>query len=602
MKSGALPTYPSTERNGNAGLGLGVGVQSKARANRPKSLVSDSGSNARVQSPLVRSPGFFDLSQPSADEGIDSRFFHASDAPRQEPAPKKLEPKRGPAFFYADGQQEERTNVVSSKPASPVLSAVSEQRSSGPWIRSEAMPLPSRSPPMLSPALSSLSGTSPFFVSGAAHTARQRSPSPSKENIHLSYRKGASQIFGTRPNATPRSTASSIDGNTAIGGQDRRGSVEPKTAPVTVHRKSPSLSSIDSGNSHQSRRRSATTAEITTNSSPLAHEVKAATIPRVSKPPNELRTIDTSLESPSGIRSPPESALSPTKSGSELAAEARRERKVLDLEISNSSLLAINSSLEREVKRQKAELKRFRRLSRAGRFSIAPGERSARFSEGLSAVGEENEEENDDMFGPPSGLSELYDDMSDDDDEESLCNSAEAVSPSAQSRRESDRLAKDEKRLRVDLEKHKELLVHSQMMNQSIKRCMYATEDMIREGKKALDYHVRVSDVKLGGRVLSSHEDNEEAEIEVDDQFATQGNGMEQQAKGFLDVWSSIGRPSFESSEGGDRDSGIEVDRPPNAHASLPMAYLSGSVSDSGRPPGGSGLLSFERSGLGFSS
>jgi len=42
---------------------------------------------------------------------------------------------------------------------------------------------------------------------------------------------------------------------------------------------------------------------------------------------------------------------------------------VLDLEISNSSLLAINRSLEKEIRKQKAELRRFRRMSRAGVFS-----------------------------------------------------------------------------------------------------------------------------------------------------------------------------------------------------------------------------------------
>jgi hypothetical protein len=300
----------------------------------------------------------------------------------------------------------------------------------------------------------------------------------------------------------------------------------------------------------------------------------------MAKPQAEISSIHTSLELTS-VRSPPDGALSPTKAVSDFAIEARRERKVLDLEISNSSLLAINTSLEREVRRQKAELKRFRRLSRAGRFSFPPGERSiGRVSDGLSVVGEEDED--GDMFGPPSGLSELYDDMSDDDDE-SLASSGEPMSPSSQSHRERDRLAKDEKRLQVDLEKHKELLVQSQAMNQSIKRCMYATEDMIREGKKALDYHVRVSDVKLGGRVLSSHGDDDEfnQEIEVEDDLHDDGVDH---AKGFLEVWGGVGRPSFESSEGGDRDSGIEVDRPPQ-HGSLPMGYKI-AVADSGRPPG----------------
>ena len=116
---------------------------------------------------------------------------------------------------------------------------------------------------------------------------------------------------------------------------------------------------------------------------------------------------------------------------------------------------------------------------------------------------------------------------------------------------------------------------------QSLKRCMYATEEMIREGKKALDYHVRVSDVKLGGRVLSSHEDDDKTgrEIEVDDELSA-----EDPAKGFLDVWSNVGRPSFEGSEGGDRDSGIEVDRP--SIASLSFGHKSSSALDSGRPPG----------------
>ena len=564
-------------RSGNGGgLGITVGEQGKMRESRPKSIVSENGAAARTLSPLVRSPGLMNQAQaqhsPMSD--VDSRFFHASDAPKQqEPAAKKPEPKKAAAFFYADGQQEAQNIQL---PGSPVLSAVSEQRSARPRLRPDSMP---KSPPILSPGLSALSSTSPFFAPAAAPSSNQRSPSPSKENIHLSYRKGASQIFGTRP--TPRSTASSTDIPTTAAAAERKGSTDPSISNLSRHHKSPSLSSIDSVNSLQSRRRSATTLDVEPSPSPLAHEVKAATIPRIAKPPNDLPTIDTSLESP-GFFSRTESALSPTKGVSELAAEARRQRKVLDLEISNSSLLAINSSLEREVRRQKAELKRFRRLSRAGRFSFAPGDWPSRPSDGLSAVGEEDEDEDgDNMFGPPSGLSELYDDMS--DDEESLGSSAEPLSPAAESRRENDRLAKDEKRLQVDLQKHKELLVQSQAMNQSIKRCMYATEEMIREGKKALDYHVRVSDVKLGGRVLSSHEDDEDAsqEIEVEDDH---NYDPADPAKGFLDVWTGVGRPSFEGSEGGDRDSGIEVDRP--SHASLPFGYKSNTGLDSGRPPG----------------
>jgi hypothetical protein len=43
-------------------------------------------------------------------------------------------------------------------------------------------------------------------------------------------------------------------------------------------------------------------------------------------------------------------------------------------------------------------------------------------------------------------------------------------------------------------------------MNQSLKRCLGWTEELINEGKKALAYHVRVSDIELGGRVLAPDE------------------------------------------------------------------------------------------------
>jgi hypothetical protein len=43
-------------------------------------------------------------------------------------------------------------------------------------------------------------------------------------------------------------------------------------------------------------------------------------------------------------------------------------------------------------------------------------------------------------------------------------------------------------------------------MNQSIKRCLGWTENLIQEAKRALDYHVRVSEIEIGGRVLTPDE------------------------------------------------------------------------------------------------
>ncbi|KAI6897756.1 hypothetical protein KC318_g10620 [Hortaea werneckii] len=341
-------------------------------------------------------------------------------------------------------------------------------------------------------------------------------------------------------------------------------------------------------------------------------------IPRVNKQPQQI--TDTSLQE---MRSPPpaaDSTFSPTanKSAAELAADARRERKVLDLEISNSSLLAINASLEREVRRQKSELKRFRRLSRAGRLSTNPLDRSARFSsEGmLSTLGEEEEEDEEgedeeSAFGLPPGFSDDVDDFSEDtEDEDEDDGRDEPSSPSsAQTRRDSARLAKDEKRLQRDLEKHKELLVQSQRMNQSLKRCMYATEEMMRDGRKALEFSVKVEDVRLGGRILTGHEEDEEglddgvadeedegdggdgAEVEVGDE-SLQSEDNDRAAEDFLKVWQGLGDGrgnagigggahslSAGRSEAGDHDSGIEADRSGGGLSGQ------GGMSDSGRPP-----------------
>lgn len=546
---------------GSGGTGLGVSLgygQNKAQAR-----LSSSKSSVGVSSspPLVRSPGYADLS--SQQDSIESRFFHASDAHRQEPVVKRPEPKRTPAFFYADGKED--TSRLPPKSLSPVMSAMSEK---GSWQRPEQQMNSMRSTPMLSPALSAAgSSVSSFFPATTSQSQPMRAPSPSKENIHLSYRKGASQIFGTRP--TPRQTPRPAD--LTLVEESRRPSLGGPQ-----HHKSPSLSSIDSGNSHASRRRSSTAVDVQSPGSPLTNApMIASPLPRIGSPPHSQPTIDTSLASSLAplLENGP---LSPTKKVSELAADARRERKVLDLEISNSSLLAINASLEREVRRQKMELKRFRRLSRAGRFSMAASELSNGRSSGgsLGVLGEEDDED-DDPFAAAmlSGLVDLDDDISDSEEDDSLMSSNSALSPNARQ----DRLAKDEKRLRVDLDKHKELLVVSQNINQSLRRCMYATEAMIGEGRKALQYHVRVSDVKMGGRILSGLDDDEEIEVEDEHDLVTGDEGSAEGMKSLLDVWAGVGRPQLDGSEGsGDRDSGIELEkhlysgRPPETSTSTP--------------------------------
>jgi hypothetical protein len=273
---------------------------------------------------------------------------------------------------------------------------------------------------------------------------------------------------------------------------------------------------------------------------------------QVAKPLQPLmRSRQGSISTPTfSVPQSPTKPTWPPQNIPESVMNARVERKIQDLEISNSSLMAINRSLEKEVRRQKKELRHFRRLSRAGRLSgISVG----------TDLTEDYDEDADPGTLPLPALSE--------EDEEELSSEDDAddddVSTDSSSGAESDskKLAKDSKRLQIDLSKHRDLLIDSQKMNQSLKRCMAWTEDLIREGKRALEYKVNVSDVKLGGRVLDpihpEEEDDEEEHYEADHSLlstwsATPTSILETQP-GIRD----IGRKSWQSEEA---DSGIELD------------------------------------------
>lgn len=211
----------------------------------------------------------------------------------------------------------------------------------------------------------------------------------------------------------------------------------------------------------------------------------------------------------SGLRSPVKAGGS-LEQLNELAANARRERKVLDLEITNSSLAAINRTLEREMRKQSAELRRYRRLSRSGRLSIATAVSRPSIGSHLS-LGGISEDPHSDLSG------EEYDNEDEDEDDASELDSVDdgTLSPTALAESDARHRKRDEERLQLDLAKHQQLLVDSQKMNQSIKRCLGWTEELILEGNKALAYKVHVSDVELGGRVLIADDHDDDTETIV---------------------------------------------------------------------------------------
>lgn len=217
-----------------------------------------------------------------------------------------------------------------------------------------------------------------------------------------------------------------------------------------------------------------------------------------------------SPESISTSPSKPAPAQSKLDHLNELAANARRERKVLDLEISNSSLLAINRTLEAEMRKQKGELRHLRRLRSSGRFPSSTRSASSRFSmpsagDDLSPTSSADEDGlDDDRFSNLS--SGTSDDTSFPDSlsfSPTLRNSALPVAKGRRSRC-----------FKLDLSAQRSLLLDSQKLNQALKRCLGRTDELIADGKKALEYKVNTGDVaNLGPRVLTPEERDEELEL-----------------------------------------------------------------------------------------
>ncbi|ORY02477.1 hypothetical protein BCR34DRAFT_627556 [Clohesyomyces aquaticus] len=547
--------------HGYAGLGL-TGLSGAQSSNRTRNTAG--GNGGYYTSPSPRHP----LASPLGSEAGGARdssslFFHANDVQNHEPTPAPPPKKKGPVFFYANGQHDEAQRSPSVP--SPPLSSLGRSNSGSKFFHVDSISEAKGHSPILTP---------PVTVSPEPYINQEpsqkppppslRPPSPAKDNTLFSYRKGASQA--TRPPLQSRQS-----GLSALPGH---GHAHPPTSQSHV---------FDFDHDRSARRRSS----VGTHASRLGHS-KSASLSSIDSPPSLKKTtsneVPTIIPSPlhnenrivsfgslaESVTSAPSPALehfslpgSPTPQSptiqamsqnslehmNELAANARRERKVLDLEISNSSLLAINRSLEKEVRKQKAELRRFRRMSRAGRFSV---DTISTNPENFSVTGVGDTGDLSDMSEGDEEQREAAEKVEEDEYSSESSTDEGALSPSALAERDAAHLLKDEKRLQLDLTKHRELLVDSQKMNQSLKRCLNWTEELIKEGQKALAYQVRPADVKIGGRVLDDH---------LESDVAAESHTL-------LSPWTPPSRAvdpmevagSLADSDRTDRDSGIDVD------------------------------------------
>lgn len=469
------------------------------------------------------SPSNSDLNySQSSNSSVDSKFFFASDAPQSQTKPPP--PKKATTFFHANGDKVPKKPPPRSA-ASTVGSTIGEERGHAKFFHANGTPerglspSPHFAPPRPSSVLSTTSRVTSPRLANATTSPSQRPTSPQKLTTQYA---SISSVRSPNPLASPVLPRPKA----AVRGQSANN--------ITHSRKT----SADGGFGHQRTTSTGSSMErlvltrklssggystdipnpitITEPSSPasIAHTVE---IPEVEEEEEEGESEDEEEEDDDeydedgeSISSEEEVKEEVLKAGgsiermNELAAIARNERVVLDLEIRNSSLAAINRTLEREMRKQTAELRRYKRLSRSGRLSMA----TSRATSGtLSVVDEKEGNSLSDISQENSDL-EDEEEEDEDEDEDGLISEEDsidegALSPGAVAEHDLKHRKKDEKRLRLDLSKHQQLLIDSQNMNQSLKKCLNWTEELINEGKRALEYRVKTSDIgSLAPRVL----------------------------------------------------------------------------------------------------
>lgn len=397
-------------------------------------------------------------------------------------------------FFYAN-------NISTSNTIRPKASIIAKSSTS------PSTALSTRSLPVQSSSHSHTANRSPTqnpaprsTQSSTSQTSRQRSAS-STQSIPNSLERRRSSSLNIKPligdsgkghrKSLSTNSVTVMPLNTEVSGESSK-------TPKSAHFHSTSVSNLTVLSSDTSSPRSTSlTSALTTNTSVTSEAAKSESQPPI-RPVIHARHTRGSSES---------THIQPvTQAQIEAAANARRERKVLDLEISNSSLLAINRTLEKELRKQNAELRRFRRLSRSGRLSLTPSYRvvSGASMLTLSTLNEDDQSSPQVALSPGSsdgGSLEEEDYPSHDDDNDSSFTESSDVAR---------RRARDEKRLIQDLQRHQQILLDSQKLTQSIQRCLNCTDELIREGNAALAYQVGANEVQIGGRVLNHDEDDDD--------------------------------------------------------------------------------------------
>ncbi|KAJ8103818.1 hypothetical protein POJ06DRAFT_7657 [Lipomyces tetrasporus] len=192
---------------------------------------------------------------------------------------------------------------------------------------------------------------------------------------------------------------------------------------------------------------------------------------------------------------------------------ARTNRKILDLEISNTSLLAINHTLEREMRGQSRELRVLKKWIQRHNFG------GREIDIGSLSVSETED----------SGVDEDSDDESDgsgDEDDEDL--TIGPFSAQRSSARNNDSVTRSVMELENVVKKERDLLEASRALNGSITKCIFMSDLLLKEARTSLSFKVSQEDLRIGGRVLSYDDTNYTYDDEEDMTSGDKVNNIEE--------------------------------------------------------------------------
>ncbi|KAI4272103.1 MAG: hypothetical protein L6R38_006695 [Xanthoria sp. 2 TBL-2021] len=472
-----------------------------SRPERARSVASD------VQYATRSSPG-----ESTQEKGLRAaspdnppKFFFANDAkPRLQTRPQSQSPRLQPKFagiHHINGASKNDTSALTRSPES------GDEHPK--FFYADRMPEATTPPPRFANGIVSARPPLQTIFSSYQTTSSPapRPPSPLKEEIlPISRKSSLSKPSPRRHTRLVSNGSNDIKApDSLVNGQaniSRRSSVNgPSRRRSQTH--SPNTASFGFA---PSRRSSFAMSDSGQDSGPSIPQGPVSAEPPPSESPATASPELVCPQSPSKV-APGQSKLDHLN---ELAANARRERKVLDLEISNSSLLAINRTLETEMRKQKAELRQFRRLRSSGRFPSSTFSASSRFSmpstnDELSPTSSADEDGlDDDRFSNAS--SGTSDDTSFPDSASFSPTLRNSSIPVAKKRRT--------RSFKVDLAGQRVLLLDSQRLNQALKRCLGRTDELIADGKKALEYMVNTGEVtSVGPRVLAPDDQYGEFEL-----------------------------------------------------------------------------------------